>query len=278
MSGPMGGGGVQSHNNIGGRDFIAEMDSVRHEEEWSWTIIGAVARIQSQYAIERNMDGNLPKDYFTDADKLKFFWSGLTNSSSVKTFFDLLIRSVINWEVILLIFVMVFAQIFIYSAFESKNLINATVFICSYFSVVGYSVYIAMRFRYFVYGDLSAKMMLYLIMGRILFLLISAFVLSTFIYYLVDYFENNPKELYGWCSGLYWIFNVFDIGHSILGNKQQFYLTVYNYVLPELRSTGNEMLVTFGVFGLLPLVLMFFGKSIRTYRIKRETKKFDKGE
>lgn len=272
------GGNMQSQNNSGGKDFIAEMDSVRHEEEWSWTIIGAMARIQSQYAIERNIDGKLPKDYFTDADKLKFFWSGLTNSSSVKTFFDLIIRSIINWEIILLIFVMVFAQVFILTTVEGKQLIDISVFITSYFSIVGYSVYIAIRFRYFVYGDLSSRMMFFLILGRIVFLAISAFVLSTFIFFIVNYFENNPKELYGWCSGLYWIFDMFEVAHGWLGTKEQFYLVVYKLVLPELRQTGKEMLAIFAFCGLLPLFLMFTGKTFRTIRIKRETNKFNKGE
>lgn len=272
------GGNVHSQSSAGGKDFIAEMDSVRHEEEWSWTIIGAMARIQSQYAIERNIDNKLPKDYFTDADKLKFLWSGLTNSSSVKTFPDLIIRTVINWEVILLMFVMVFAQVFIFSSIEGKQFIDITVFACSYFSIVGYSIYIASRFRYFVYGDLSSRMMLMLMLGRIVFLFISAFVLSTFIFFIVDYFENNPKELYGWCSGLYWIFDMFGVAQGWFGTKQQFYLVVYKLVLPELKQTGKEMLAVFAIFGFMPLLLMFTGKAFRTIRISRETQKFNKGE
>ena len=272
------GGSSPSHNHSSGKDFIAELDSVRHEEEWSWTIIGAMARIQSQYAIERNIENKLPKDYFTDADKLKFFWSGLTNSSSVKTFFDLLIRSIVNWEIILLLFAMVLAQVFIFSTFENKPFIPIAIFACTYFSIVGYSLYIASCFKYFVYGDLSARMMFMLMMGRIVFLLISATVLSAFIFFIVTYFENNPKELYGWSSGLYWILNVFEIAHDWLGTKEQFYTVMYQQVLPELRATGKEMLSVFTLFGLLPLVLMLTGKAFRSIRIARETRTFNKGE
>ena len=272
------GGNTPSPNASHGRDFIAEMDSVRHEEEWSWTIIGAMARIQSQYAIERNIDGALPKDYFTDADKLKFLWSGLTNSSSVKTFPDLIIRTIINWEVIFLIIIMVFAQVFIFSTVEGKGLIRASIFACSYFSIVGYSIYIALRFKYFIYGDLSARMMLMLMIGRMLFLTLSAFVLSSFIFFTVSYGENNPKTLYAWCSGFYWFVNLFDNAHSWLGSKEQFFHVVYTLVLPELKQTGKEMLSVFTLFGLLPLGIMLFGKAYRTLRIARQRQLFNKGD
>ena len=268
-----------SPNSAGGsRDFIADIDNNKHDEEWSWTIIGAMARIQTQYAIEQGLDRKLPRDYFTDADRLKFFWSGFSNSSATKHFMDILFRSIINWEIILLIFLMVFVQIFVFSHYEGSQVINYIIFLGSYFSIVCYSLYITIHYRYFVYGDLSARMMFALMLGRLLFLCLSATVLSVALNSTANYLESNPKELYGWTSGIYFIINLFCNAKYYFGSKEDFYLVFYNQVLPEIKETSNEMLIVFFIFGVAPFILMYLSKSITLSRIKNEQEKFNKGE
>lgn len=265
-------------NGGGGRDVIADMEKSRNEEEWSWTIIGGMAKIQTQYALERGLDQNLPKDYFTDSDKLKFFWSGFANSTATKHIFDIVFRSVVNWEILLILLCSIFVQVFVFSNMTEGKYIDALTFFISYFSVMGYSIYITRHFNYYIYGDLSARMMFWMMIGRLCFLALSATVLSSFLFWMVDYFENAPKELYGWTSGIYWIFNLFNSAYSLFGNKQQFFMTVYQLVLPEIRHTANEMVFVFLFFGLAPFVLLIFGKVVRATRISNERKKFDRGE
>lgn len=173
---------------------------------------------------------------------------------------------------------MVFVQVFVFSSMENHLYINSLIFFGSYFSIVCYSLYITRHYRYFVYGDLSSRMMLYLMIGRLLFLLLSAFVLSSFLYWLVGYCEDNPKELYGWTSGIYWIFNLFDSAYSFFGTKEQFFKIVYRLVLPEIKDTANEMLTVFVAFGISPFLVLFAIKILRSIRIKREHQKFDRGE
>lgn len=278
MPGSSGAAPASPSNGGGGRDVIADMEKSRNEEEWSWTIIGGMAKIQTQYALERGLDQNLPKDYFTDSDKLKFFWSGFANSTATKHVFDIVFRSVINWEILLILLCSIFVQVFVFSNMTEGKYIDAITFFISYFSVMGYSIYITRHFNYFIYGDLSARMMFWLMVGRLCFLALSATVLSSFLFWMVNYFENDPKELYGWTSGIYWIFNLFSSAYSLFGNKQQFFMTVYQLVLPEIRHTANEMVLVFLFFGLAPFVLLIFGKILRATRISNERRKFDRGE
>lgn len=278
MPGSSGAAPASPSNGGGGRDVIADMEKSRNEEEWSWTIIGGMAKIQTQYALERGLDQNLPKDYFTDSDKLKFFWSGFANSTATKHILDIVFRSVINWEILLILLCSIFVQVFVFSNMTEGKYIDAITFFISYFSVMGYSIYITRHFNYFIYGDLSARMMFWLMVGRLCFLALSATVLSSFLFWMVNYFENDPKELYGWTSGIYWIFNLFSSAYSLFGNKQQFFMTVYQLVLPEIRHTANEMVLVFLFFGLAPFVLLIFGKILRATRISNERKKFDRGE
>ena len=271
-------GAPASPSSGGGRDVIADMEKNRNEEEWSWTIIGGMARIQTQYAIERGLGEDLPKDYFTDSDKLKYFWSGFANSTATKHILDIVFRSVVNWEILLILLSSVFVQVFVFSNMPESKYIDSITFFVSYFSVIGYSIYITRHFNYFIYGDLSARMMLFLMIGRLCFLALSATILSSFLFWMVNYFENAPKELYGWTSGIYWIFNLFGSAYTFLGNKQQFFMTVYKFVLPEIRHTANEMVLVFLSFGLAPFVLLIIGKILRVTRISNERKRFDRGE
>ena len=264
--------------NMSGKDFIATLDEKKHEEDWSHTIIGAMARIQAQFAIEQKLNESLPKDYFTDADRLKFFWSGFSNSSNIKHVADVFFRSIINWEIIFLILVMIFAQTFFLARLDGVQFLDTAVFFGSYLSVVGYSLYITYHCKYYVYGDMSSRMMLALILGRILFLTISASILSYTLYWIADYFSKNPKDLYGWTSGLYWVFDLFMNAKNWFGSKQTFYISVYENVLPQLAKTSREMLFVFVAAGILPPVVMFIVKSLRTARIRKERKLFGKGK
>lgn len=263
----------------GGRDFIADLDNnKRHEEEWSWSIIGAMAKIQTQYSVEIGLDRDLPKDYFTDSDKLKFFWSGFSNSTATKHIMDILFRSIINFEMLAILLCSIFVQVFVFSNMDEKNYIELTVFLGSYFSVICYSVYITRHYKYFIFGDLSSRMMFFLMVGRLVFLMLSATVISNILYWLAKYFYANPKDLYWWTSKVYWLFDFVGYATSYLHGKEELFWVVYKNVLPEIVDTANEMMYVFLLFGLSPFVILIISKSIRRLRISNEKKQFDRGE
>lgn len=264
-------------SSSGGRDIVTDLDRSKHQQEWAHSIIDAMAKIQTQYAIERKLDQNLPKDYLTDADKIKFFWSGFSNSSKPKHFLDIIFTSVINWEVIFIVLFSILGQVFTLAFFDNSRTISILTFICSYFSVITYSLYITKHFNYYVFGDISSRMMFYLMIGRLCFLALSSTILTSFLYWLVQFFEANPKTLYGWTNGFYWITNLFFQAHYIFGDRENFFYFVFKLVLPEIQNTADEMIFVFLLFGLLPFAVLLIGKILRIFRIKREQNRFKKG-
>ena len=261
----------------GGRDVVAEVDNGVHKQEWSYSIISAMGRIQKQYAIEQGLDRTLHKDYLTDEDKFRFFWSGFTNSNSPKTFLDIFFKSVFNWEVFTLILLIIFSKIIIYSKYPQWDSANIAIFGISYISVIGFSLYLSFKWRYFVKGDLSSLMMQMLIAGRMLFLLMTAGIISFLLIWLSEYFANNPKELFSYTKGIYWLFDV--VGQAnVLGTKREFFVLANTTVIPELSTTGKEMLVAFIGFGFLPFAVLYIAKIIRYMRISKERKRFEKGD
>lgn len=261
----------------GGRDVVAEVDNGIHKQEWSFSIVSAMARIQKQFAIEQGLDRNLHKDYLTDEDKFRFFWSGFTNSNSPKTFLDVFFKSIINWEVFLLMFMIIFSKTILYSKYPDWDNVNIVIFGVSYFSIIGFSIYLSLKWRYFVKGDLASLMMQMLILGRLFFLLLTAGIISYLLISISSYFTNNPKELYSYIKGIYWFFDL--VGQAeVLGSKKEFFSLAKKIIVPELSSTGNEMLTAFIVFGVLPFVVLYTAKYIRYSRISQEREKFEKGE
>jgi hypothetical protein len=261
----------------GGRDVVAEVDNGIHKQEWSYSIISAMGRIQKQYAIEQGLDRKLHKDYLTDEDKFRFFWSGFTNSNSPKTFIDVFFKSVLNWEVFALILLIIFSKIIVYSKYPDWENANIAVFGISYISIIGFSIYLSLKWRYFVKGDLSSLMMQMLILGRLLFLLMTAGIISFLLITISNYFINNPKELYSYVKGIFWMFDL--VGQAdILGTRKDFFILANEIVIPELSTTGKEMLVAFIGFGVLPFIVLYAVKIARKLRISKEREKFEKGE
>lgn len=261
----------------GGRDIVAEVDNGIHKQEWSYSIVAAIARIQKQFAIEQGLDRKLHKDYLTDEDKFRFFWSGFTNSSSPKTFLDIFFKSVFNWEVFALMFLIIFSKIVLYSKYPNWDSVELAIFGFSYISIIGFSAYLSLKWRYFVMGDLSSMMMKMLIIGRLSFLLMTAGIISFLLIGLSNYFTNNPSELVSYVKGIFWIFDL--VGQAdILGTKREFFLLAKNTVVPELAKTGKEMFVAFVSFGIAPLVVLYVAKYIRTNKISKERERFERGE
>lgn len=261
----------------GGRDIVAEVDNGIHKQEWSYSIVAAIARIQKQFAIEQGLDRKLHKDYLTDEDKFRFFWSGFTNSSSPKTFLDIFFKSVFNWEVFALMFLIIFSKIVLYSKYPNWDSVELAIFGFSYISIIGFSAYLSLKWRYFVMGDLSSMMMKMLIIGRLSFLLMTAGIISFLLIGLSNYFTNNPSELVSYVKGIFWIFDL--VGQAdVLGSKREFFLLAKNTVVPELAKTGKEMFVAFVSFGIAPLVVLYVAKYIRTNKISKERERFERGE
>jgi len=261
----------------GGRDIVAEVDNGIHKQEWSYSIVAAIARIQKQFAIEQGLDRKLHKDYLTDEDKFRFFWSGFTNSSSPKTFLDIFFKSVFNWEVFALMFLIIFSKIVLYSKYPNWDSVELAIFGFSYISIIGFSAYLSLKWRYFVMGDLSSMMMKMLIIGRLSFLLMTAGIISFLLIGLSNYFTNNPSELVSYVKGIFWIFDL--VGQAdVLGSKREFFLLAKNTVVPELAKTGKEMFIAFVSFGIAPLIVLYVAKYIRTNKISKERERFERGE
>ncbi len=261
----------------GGRDIVAEVDNGIHKQEWSYSIVAAIARIQKQFAIEQGLDRKLHKDYLTDEDKFRFFWSGFTNSSSPKTFLDIFFKSVFNWEVFALMFLIIFSKIVLYSKYPNWDSVELAIFGFSYISIIGFSAYLSLKWRYFVMGDLSSLMMKMLIIGRLSFLLMTAGIISFLLIGLSNYFTNNPSELVSYVKGIFWIFDL--VGQAdVLGSKREFFLLAKNTVVPELAKTGKEMFIAFVSFGIAPLIVLYVAKYIRTNKISKERERFERGE
>lgn len=250
-------------------DIVTELDAAAHKQEWCHSIIGAMEKIQKQFAIEQNLDVKLHKDYLSDRDKLKFFWSGFTNSSAPKTFFDIFFKSIFNWEIILFLFLIVFLKIYIYDN-PSIHYANLIIFTCSYISIISYSLYFCIKWRYYVYGDLSSKMMIYLLIGRLSFLIIVSIALSCGIIYGINYLYSYPKTAYEISNGVYWILDELSLLNHFT-NKIDFFNFIMTKILPTLRYTAYEMLFIFLIFGILPFFIIIIARVvISKKRIKDE--------
>ncbi|CUU89832.1 Uncharacterised protein [Campylobacter hyointestinalis subsp. hyointestinalis] len=255
------------------QDIVQELDSAVFKQEWSYSIIGAMDKIQKQFAIEQNLDVKLHKDYLSDRDKLRYFWSGFTNSAAPKTFLDVLIKSVLNWEILLLIFLIVFVKIFVLEHLDSIDYVKLTIFVFSYISIISYSLYLSIKWRYFVHGDLSSIMMFYLLVGRLLFLVITAMSISYIIHFSINWLYANPESMFQISNGLFWVLN--ELGISTIPNKIVFFKFMSSIVFPAIKYTSYELLIVFLLFGFLPFATMIIAKLLTIRKKKIDQKKYE---
>lgn len=258
-----------------GRDTIADIDNVLKEGnvEHSLTIISAMSKIQRLYAIEQKLDEPLPKDIFADEDKIRFFWSGFVNSNKTKTWIDIALKSIFHWE---FFFILIFSTIIkFYALKDLENSTNIAFFFIGYATVIIYAFYLMAHYKYYIFGLVASKMMLFLMFGRFMYLIFVASVTSFVFLWIYDYFTLNLDELYGFSQTIFNILKFFKIFPFY--DTEELYYFLLNEALPLIKANTNNMIIIFIIFGILPFFTMLLIKHLRTQNINKQLKKYEQG-
>lgn len=263
-----------SSSSLGGRDFIADFDNTRSTDEWAYSIISAMGKIQKQYAIEQGLDEPLPKEYFTDEDRVRFFLSGFSNSNNRKHFIDVILAPFIHWELIFILVIATFFKIYLLSTIENHGASIAMMFLIGYGTIITYSIYLSQKWRYFVYGDIASKMFLWLILGRFIYLICIGITISYLLISAINYLLQNPKMLLEYSYRIYWLIDFFGVS---LGSKKEFAIAMYREILPTLKQETRNMLLTCALLGIAPLVSAGISKIILDYKYHQQKKKYEEG-
>ncbi len=259
---------------MGGGDIIADLDNefkTNSKEQWSNTIISAMAKIQKLYAVESGLDEPLPVDFLSDEEKIKFFWSGFVNSNKTKGWLDLIIKTIFHWEFFFILIVSTFFKI--YAIKDMENSINILLFFAGYATVLFYTIYLLSHNKYYLKGCLTSRMMFLLMSGRLVYLVVSSSVISIIILWLIDFFKTNPQELVDWLVAIEKISSIFSISFDI---EEVFYY-MSNTVFPIISQSTQQMIVVFGVFGITPFIIAFIIKRKRDKRIQKQRQEYERG-
>lgn len=268
---PQSAGGVPP---MGGNDIISDIDNNfknEYKEQWSNTIISAMAKIQKLYAVESGLDEPLPPDFLTDEDKIKFFWSGFANTNKTKNWLDIIIKTVFHWEFFFILFVSTFLKI--YAIKDMQNNINVFLFFTGYTTVLFYTIYLLAHSRYYLKGYLASRMIFLIMVGRLIYLLVAATLISTLILLTIGHFTTYPQELADWLLAISNIASIFSLDFDI---KEAFHY-MNDIVFPIITQSTHQMIIIFLFFGILPFMVTFFIKRKRDKKIKRQREEYEKG-
>lgn len=223
-------------------------------------VVDAVSEIQQYYALEKQVEDELPPEYFTIRQSLDFFNIGLKSAFT---------------EGIIFIVIIPFAmalypafKLYFYGVGLSDNEL-ISLYAMTYGHIGAMTLFLAAMSKYYS-GNLTKNAIVSLLSGRSMAMAFKAFLAFALFKFLYTYSVSNPAGLYKMSESSVDLFKILLGGQAL--TPMQIYMFYYQYAAPALNKVAYSVLYSMLFMALLPFITLVY----RGWRKELDAKKAKK--
>jgi hypothetical protein len=209
-------------------------------------VIDAVSEIQQYYALEKQVEDELPAEYFTIKQSLDFFNIGLKSAFTEGIIF-----------IVLIPFVMALYpsyKLYFYGLSLSTNE-QISMYALTYGHIGAMTMFLAAMSRYYS-GNLTKNAIVSLLSGRSSALILKAFLAFGLFKFMYVFSMTNPQQLYKIAESSVFVFKTLLNGYNI--TPMQIYSYYYLSAAPALNKVAYSVMYSMLFMAILPFITLVY--------------------
>lgn len=220
-------------------------------------VVDAVSEIQQYYALEKQVEDELPAEYFTIKQSLDFFNIGLKSAFTEGIIF-----------IVIIPFAMAlypsFKEYFYGVPLSDNELIS--MYAVTYGHIGAMTMFLAAMSKYYS-GNLTKNAIVSLLSGRSMALIFKAFLAFGLFKFLYSFSMANPQGLYKISEKSVTLFKILLSNYPV--TPMQIYTYYYQWAAPALNKVAYSVLYSMLFMAILPFITLVYRGMMRERAAKK---------